>query len=55
MFYPTKDAFGTVPISVAFVSETETVSVASAIRCFVTVDEKHDVDDAVFLAQFRKK
>ncbi|GAB7020889.1 hypothetical protein JCM18750_37510 [Halostagnicola bangensis] len=54
-FHLSKDMFDAVPISVAFVSEIEIMSLAGVVQCFVAVDEKHDVDDAVFLAQFRNE
>ncbi len=48
-FYIPKDTFDAIAISMAFVAKIEAVTRAGVFQRFRTIDEKHDVDDAVFL------
>jgi len=50
VFYLSKDMFDAVAISVAFISGIEAVTVAGVFQRCRAVDEKHGVDDVVFLS-----
>lgn len=47
--------FGTIPISVAFISVTEAVAVKSCLQLRCRTDEKDSVVDEVFIMNFGKK
>lgn len=49
-FYLLGNLFCAIPITVAFVSETESVSRASVSRWYCSIDEKHSIIDVMFLA-----
>jgi len=50
-FYLMKDTFYAVPVTVSFVPELEAVTLTGILQRSITIDEKHDVDDAVFLSK----
>jgi hypothetical protein len=50
-----KDTFDTVPISVAFAFEIETVILTSPVQRRIATDEKRGVVHVVFLAEFSEE